>query len=67
VNMMACFVTVHLHGGSIEARRLEPKGLELVMRLPLNPEESTRQSEDFVQRTLENEEKWRRRTEMAAA
>jgi len=37
------------------------------MRLPLNPEESTRQSEDFVQRTLENEEKWRRRTEMAAA
>lgn len=67
VNMMACFVTVHLHGGSIEATRLEPKGLELIMRLPLDPAQSTRESEDFVQRAREHEEHWRHQEEMAVA
>lgn len=66
VNMMACYVTLHLHGGSIEARRLDPQGLELTMRLPMNPDLNTREAEDFFQRAIEHEQKWRFREELAA-
>lgn len=66
VNMMACYVTLHLHGGSIEARRLDPQGLELVMRLPLDPQHTTPEAQDFFQRAMEHETRWRHREELAA-
>lgn len=66
VNMMACYVTLHLHGGSIEAKRLEPQGLELTMRLPLDPTQTTQEAEDFFQRANQNEKRWRQREELAA-
>jgi signal transduction histidine kinase len=48
INMMTCFVTVHLHGGTIEARRLEPRGLELIMRLPVDPANAMPEAEGFA-------------------
>jgi CheY-like chemotaxis protein len=55
VNMMACYVTMHLHGGAISARRLDPQGLELSLRLPLDPEKNCREAEDFLRCTLTGE------------
>lgn len=55
VNMMACYVTMHLHGGTIAARRLDPQGLELSLRLPLDPEKNCREAEDFLRCTLTGE------------
>lgn len=66
VNMMACYVTLHLHGGSIEAKRLEPQGLELTMRLPLDPTQSTQEADDFFMRATQHEQRWRQREELAA-
>lgn len=66
VNMMACYVTLHLHGGSIEAKRLEPQGLELTMRLPLDPSQSTQEANDFFSRATQHEQRWRQREEIAA-
>lgn len=66
VNMMACYVTLHLHGGSIEAKRLEPQGLELTMRLPMDPDQTTQEADDFFQRATQHEERWRQREELAA-
>ncbi len=66
VNMMACYVTLHLHGGTIDARRLDPQGLELTMRLPLNPDLNTKEAEDFFQRAVEHEQRWKFREELAA-
>jgi two-component system probable response regulator PhcQ len=66
VNMMACYVTLHLHGGSVEARRLDPHGLELIMRLPMDPLHSSPEAEEFFRRAAEHEEKWNEREEVAA-
>jgi len=66
VNMMACYVTLHLHGGSIEAKRLEPQGLELTMRLPLDPNQTTQEADDFFIRATQHEQRWRQREELAA-
>ncbi|MES2508167.1 MAG: hybrid sensor histidine kinase/response regulator [Verrucomicrobiota bacterium] len=66
VNMMACYVTLHLHGGSIEAKRLEPQGLELTMRLPLDPTQSTQEADDFFLRATQHEQRWQKREELAA-
>jgi two-component system probable response regulator PhcQ len=52
VNMMACYVTMHLHGGTISARRLSPQGLELCLRLPLDPEKNCQEAEQFLRGTL---------------
>lgn len=61
VNMMACYVTLHLHGGSIEAKRLEPQGLELTMRLPLDPTQNTQEADDFFLRATQHELRWRQK------
>ncbi len=68
VNMMACFVTMHLHGGNITAERLEPKGMELTIDLPLDPymPKST-PSDDFFVRVMHNQEKWRNLEHQPAA
>ncbi len=61
VNMMACYVIVHLHRGSIEACPVQPKGLELKIRIPVEPPEAVDSEDDFFQRLNEHEEKWRAR------
>jgi hypothetical protein len=47
---------MHLHGGSISARRLDPQGLELSLRLPLDPEKNCREAQDFLRCTLTGEQ-----------
>ena len=67
VNMMACYVTMHLHGGTAEARHLEPRGLELKLTMPLHPGAGPRREEDFFRQLLHHEQRWKQREEMAAA
>lgn len=66
INMMACYVTLHLHGGTMDARRLDPHGLELTMRLPLDPAYRAPEAEDFLRRAQDHEERWRAREHLAA-
>lgn len=66
VNMMACFVTMHLHGGSAVARHLDPRGLELRLSLPLEPNVEVEQEEDFFQALDAHEQRWKRREEVMA-
>ncbi len=67
VNMMACYVTMHLHGGTAEARHLEPRGLELKLTMPLEPNWVPPKEEDFFRQLNNHEQRWKRREEMVAA
>lgn len=67
VNMMACYVTMHLHGGTAEARHLEPRGLELKLTMPFEPNWIPPKEEDFFRNLVNHEQRWRHREEMAAA
>lgn len=58
VNMMACFVTMHLHGGTVSAKRLEPQGLELTLRLPFDPQKNCQEAEIFLRGTLVGDARW---------
>lgn len=61
VNMMACFVIVHLHGGTIEAHPIEPVGLELEIQIPIEPPSQIESEDDFFQILSDHEERWRYR------
>jgi two-component system probable response regulator PhcQ len=63
VNMMACYVIVHLHGGTIEAQPLQSRGMCLSIRIPLDPSQATPASGDFFQRLVDHEAKWQQREE----
>jgi response regulator RpfG family c-di-GMP phosphodiesterase len=67
VNMMACYVTMHLHGGTAEARHLEPRGLELEFSLPVETNLDPKKEEDFFRTLLNHEQRWKMRDEMVAA
>ncbi|MDI1313159.1 hybrid sensor histidine kinase/response regulator [Prosthecobacter sp.] len=67
VNMMACYVTMHLHGGTAEARHLEPRGLELEFSLPVETGLEPKKEEDFFRTLLNHEQRWKLREEMVAA
>lgn len=67
VNMMACYVTMHLHGGTAEARHLEPRGLELKLAMPLEPNWTPPKEDDFFRNLVNHEQRWRQREEMVAA
>jgi response regulator RpfG family c-di-GMP phosphodiesterase len=67
VNMMACYVTMHLHGGTAEARHLEPRGLELEFSLPVETNLEPKKEEDFFRSLLSHEKRWKLRDEMVAA
>jgi len=58
VNMMACFTTMHLHGGTVTAIRPGQQGLELTLRLPLDPEKNCQEAEEFLRGTLMGDAKW---------
>ncbi len=66
VNMMACYVTMHLHGGTISARRLHPQGLELTLRLPLDPDKNCQEAEQFLRGTLVGDSRANRAIGIAA-
>ncbi|WP_395752181.1 response regulator [Prosthecobacter sp.] len=67
VNMMACYVTMHLHGGTAEARHLEPRGLELEFTLPVETNVEPKKEEDFFRSLTTHEQRWKLREEMVAA
>ncbi len=67
VNMMACYVTMHLHGGTAEARHLEPRGLELKLTMPQEHNWIPPREEDFFRNLVNHEQRWKQREEMAAA
>lgn len=64
VNMMACYVTMHLHGGTAEARNLDPRGLEIRLRMPLDPRIMPREEESFFNHLIRHEKRWKQREEM---
>ncbi len=66
VNMMACYVTMHLHGGTADARHLEPRGLELKLTMPHDPDWEPRKEDDFFRQLVNHEQRWKQREEMAA-
>lgn len=61
VNMMACFVIVHLHGGTIEAHPIEPVGLELEIQIPIEPPSHIESEAEFFKVLSDHEERWRYR------
>ncbi len=61
VNMMACYVIVHLHGGSITARRLQPQGIELEIHFPAEPPEVIDNEDSFLDKLMEHERRWQER------
>ncbi len=65
VNMMACYVTMHLHGGTAEASQLSPRGLEIKLRMPLDPNTAPREEEDFFRKLMRHEKRWKDREEMS--
>lgn len=67
VNMMACYVTMHLHGGTAEARHLLPRGMELRLSMPVDPSVEPKKEEDFFNKLITHEQRWQQREQMAAA
>lgn len=61
VNLTACFVIVHLHGGNIEALPLEGRGLRIHITLPVNPNDRSPDADSFFQRLLDHEVRWKGR------
>lgn len=61
VNLTACYVIVHLHGGNIEALPLEGRGLRIHITLPVNPNDRSVDSDSFFQRLLDHEVRWKSR------
>jgi hypothetical protein len=61
---MAIYVTMHLHGGNAEARMLEPRGLEIRLRMPLDPNVLPQEENEFFRKMHRHEQRWREREEM---
>lgn len=61
VNLTACYVIVHLHGGNIEALPLEGRGLRIHITIPVNPNDRAPDSDSFFQRLLDHEVRWKGR------
>jgi signal transduction histidine kinase len=61
VNLTACYVIVHLHGGNIEALPLEGRGLRIHITLPVNPNDRSPDADSFFQRLLDHEVRWNSR------
>ena len=64
VNMMAIYVTMHLHGGTAEARMLDPRGLEIRLRMPLDPNATPQEEEEFFRKMNRHERRWKEREQM---
>ncbi|MBK8091148.1 MAG: hybrid sensor histidine kinase/response regulator [Verrucomicrobiaceae bacterium] len=64
VNMMAVYVTMHLHGGGAEASTLQPRGLEIRLRMPLDPTATAAEEDEFFRKALRHEKRWKEREEV---
>jgi two-component system probable response regulator PhcQ len=60
INLMACFFIAHHHGGVIEAHSPADGGNVFNLRLPVQPEPATDNSDDtqFLKKALLNEQLW---------
>ena len=59
LNLMACFLIVYHHGGTIEVRNNPDGGASFVITLPTNPYLKPPESEkDFLAKVLSNEALW---------
>jgi len=61
VNLTACYVIVHQHGGNIEASPREGGGLNIVITIPVDALEPTPDADAYFQRLLEHERRWKER------
>jgi K+-sensing histidine kinase KdpD len=61
VNLTACYVIVHLHQGTINAKLREPRGLEIEILIPRDSSATPLTQESFEDRLREHEERWRTR------
>jgi signal transduction histidine kinase len=59
VNLTACYVIVHQHGGSIVATPREDGGLKICITLPVDGGISDFAQESFFDRIVEHERRWR--------
>jgi hypothetical protein len=62
--MMAIYVTMHLHGGTAEALMLDPRGLEIRLRMPLDPNATPQEEEEFFRKMNRHERRWKEREQM---
>jgi signal transduction histidine kinase len=59
VNLTACLVIVHQHGGSIQAERREQGGLRITITLPVDSTMAPPDADGFFQRLLDHERRWK--------
>jgi two-component system probable response regulator PhcQ len=62
INLIACYFIVHHHGGSIEVRNREDRGVVFTVTFPLEPKISSaaEREEDFVTTVMMNDAFWER-------
>lgn len=62
IRLMACYIIVHHHRGTIHARSAPGQGTTFVIRLPLKPEtgDTAPADTDFLRKAVLNEELWHR-------
>jgi two-component system probable response regulator PhcQ len=61
VNLTACYVIVHQHGGSIDAQPREGGGLRIALTLPIDGQGSSAEPASFFDRIVDHERRWRDR------
>lgn len=66
VNMMAIYVTMHLHGGTAEASLLEPRGIEIRLSMPLDPDTCPQEEQELFRKISQHERRWQEREERTA-
>jgi len=60
IRLMACYIIVHHHRGTIHAKSEPGRGTTFVIRLPVRPEAGTleRGDTDFLRKAVLNDELW---------
>lgn len=61
VNLTACYVIVHQHGGNIEASTREGGGLDIVITMPVDASGPTPDADAYFERLMDHERRWKER------
>jgi len=61
VNLTACYVIVHQHGGNIEASPREGGGLNIVITIPIDANSPSPDADAYFQKLLDHERRWKDR------